>query len=344
MAKLQLSKYQPALNRKDVRKKIELALEHFLQFYRSQKEMTWAVPQLEKWFGKHQNDMYGWMRANLLREVRSYSVAQGRATTYAINQEKFAKVWARLHGETFDYATERARQVEPLFRPYLEADAPLELAVPKIDGGRLYWDGQNTEKVVRAVIFKGCYDYDIQAAMPTLVLQSIAASKGLNWREAFPMWARYLGNRAVFRESLAGRLNITIPQAKEVFQGMFDGRRFDLSRAGISAIIGIEKTRKALEDPVLRPLADEASNAWSLVGLAGREKGAGAARFRFYEQIEQQVMQSIYEIVTEAGIRCLPFHDGLTLLDGRRITDLDAFQALIREKTGFAVLLEEKQL
>lgn len=340
--KLKLSIYKPAFNRKDVRRRVELALEHYLAYYRTQKEMTWSVPQLEKWFGKHQNDMFKWLKANLLREVRSYSVQQGRAITYVLNQTGFDKVWLQLHGHAFDYATERARQVEPLFRPYLDADHPLGMALPKIEGGRLYWTGQNVEKVVRRVILKGSYDYDIQAAMPTLVLQSVAAREGLNWREAFPTWARYLGSRKAFRESLADRLNITYAQAKDVCQGMFDLRTFTAGRKGVSELIGREKMGKAKDDLFLKALRAEALRAWGIVGLSGRDDGT--ARFRYYEQVEQYVMQAVYETVSEAGIRCLPFHDGLTLLDGRAIADLDRFQRLIRDKTGFNVLLEETVL
>lgn len=339
MAKLTLSIYKPALNRKDVRLKVELALEQFLQFYRSQEERTLSVPQLEEWFGKHQNALYKWLRANLLTEVRSYSVIKARAITYQVSQRGFDKTWALLHGQSFEYKTERARQVEPLFRPFLASDDPAGLALPKIEGGRLYWGAaQTVEKEVRAIILKGNYDYDIQAAMPTLVLQSIAAREGLDWREAFPAWARYLGNRAAYRESLAQRLNITAKQAKAIFQGLFDLRKFNLGQRGIVEIIGREKTKKAKEDPILKALADEAFDAWSRLGL----QNDGNARFQYYEREEQKVMSVIYEAARTGGIRFLPFHDGLTLLDGRRIADLDGLRALIFEKTGYDVLIEEK--
>lgn len=353
MAKLNLSTYQPAFQRKDVRTKIGLALEGLLPYYRSQQEMTWAVPQLEKWFGKHQNDMYGWLRSNLLVNVRSYSVDARRATTYKVNQEGFGKVWFKLHGRTFDYETERARQQESLLRPYLDAPEPFALMYTK-DGDtrqygqdaatdrRLYFDAQNIEKVVRRVILKGCYDYDIQSAMPTLVLQSVAAQEGLNWREQFPTWARLLGNRKAFRESLADRLGISYQQAKEVCQGMFDLRRFNGGHEGISSIIGRAKTKAAKDDPTLKALRAEASDAWALVGLDGSDDGA--ARFRYYEAQERKVMNVIFEVIHNAGGRVLPFHDGFTVLDGLSIeTDLAQLEDEIQTRTGYRIKIDGEQ-
>jgi hypothetical protein len=338
--RLKLAIYKPAINRKDVRRRIETALEHFLPYYASGRELTLSVKQLEKHFGFHTKPLYNWMRRNLLVEVRSYSVTAARAITYKVNQTGFKKVWLRLHGHSFEYAAERARQVEPSFRPFIDgAGLPLHRTV---EGGRLYGSHQTLEKPVRAVLLKGCYDYDIQAAMPTLVLQSVAMMAGLNWREAFPTWALYLGSRAIFRENLAQRLNITVKQAKEVFQGMFDLRKFDGGRGGISAVIGVEKCKKAMDDAVLTQLRAEAAAAWKMVDLHGRSDGAG--RFAYYEQIEQQVMSTIYDIASEHRIRYWPFHDGFTLLDGRRIADRAAFCCVIQERTGMMILIDEDRL
>jgi len=339
-AGLKLTIYQPALNRKDVRKRIEAALEHFLPYYASGRELTLSVKQLEKHFGFHTKPLYNWLRRNLLVEVRSYSVVAARAITYKVNQQGFSKVWLRLHGRTFNYAPERARQVEPFFRPFIDgAELPLHQTV---EGGRVYGAHQTLEKPVRAILLKGNFDYDIQVAMPTLVLQSVAMTAGLSWRAAFPTWANYLGSRAIFRGNLAERLNITVQQAKEVFQGMFDLRKFDGGRGGISSVIGVEQCKKAMNDATLVKLRAEAVAAWKLVDLHGKSDGAG--RFAYYEQIEQQVMNQIYDIATEHNIRYWPFHDGFTLLDGRRIVDRAAFCSLIQDRTGMMILLDETRL
>lgn len=209
-------------------------------------------------------------------------------------------------------------------------------------GSRGHGAHQTLEKPVRTILLKGNFDYDIQVAMPTLVLQSVAKTAGLSWRAAFPTWANYLGSRAIFRENLAQRLNITVQQAKEVFQGMFDLRKFDGGRGGISSVIGVEKCKKAMNDATLVKLRAEAVAAWKLVDLHGKSDGAG--RFAYYEQIEQQVMNQIYDIATEHNIRYWPFHDGFTLLDGRRIIDRAAFCGLIQDRTGMMILLDETRL
>lgn len=56
-------------------------------------------------------------------------------------------------------------------------------------------------------------------------------------------------------------------------------------------------------------------------------------------------MKAIYGIATSNGVRCWPFHDGFTLLaKGRRISDLDRFARVIKDMTGYMILLDEKLL
>jgi hypothetical protein len=334
---LSLSTYQPDLRQKRVQKRILDALEHFLPYYLSGRELQLSTKVLEGYFGSHGNEMFNWMRRNLLTEVRSYSTWDGRAITYKVNQRGFDKLWVLVHHRTFDFATERARQVEPVFRPYIEGD-PLPLH-QTVEGGRLYGAHQTLEKCVRAVLLKGRSDYDIQAAMPTLVLQSVSD----DWLKDFPNWAKYLGSRAAFRELLAERYGITVNQAKELFQGLFDLRTFNGSRSGIGEIIGAEKCKKAMSDEFLVRLRDEATLAWAAADLEKRTDGR--KRFAYYEQLEQQVMKAIYDIATANGVRYWPFHDGFTLLEkGKRISDLERFARVVREMTGYMILLDEKLL
>src|SRR3569832_14124 len=175
--------------------------------------------------------------------------------------------------------------------------------------------------------------------MPTLVLQSVSK----NWRQDFPLWARYLGSRVQFRELMAERYNISIAQAKELFQGLFDLRTFNGSRSGISVIIGIEKCKKAMEDEFLAGLRNEAIGAWKSVDLAKR--GDGGARFAYYEQLEQTVMAAIYQAAEAHGVRFWPFHDGLTLLEpGKRIKNLDRMSRFVQDQTGYSIQLDERLL
>jgi hypothetical protein len=335
--RLVVSRYSPDLRQKRVQTRIIEALEHFLPHYLSGRELQLSTKVLEQYFGSHAKPMYTWMRANLLIDVRGHSSWASRATTYTVKQSGFKKLWNLVHDRSFDYARERARQVEPDFRPYIDGE-PLPLH-QTVEGGRLYGPHQHLEKSVRAVLLRGCYDYDVQAAMPTLVLQSVSK----DWRQDFPLWAKYLGSRVQFRELMAERYNISIAQAKELFQGLFDLRTFNGSRSGISVIIGVEKCKKAMEDEFLAGLRSEAIRAWKTVDLAKR--GDGGARFAYYEQLEQAVMTAIYRAAEANGVRFWPFHDGLTLLEpGKRIKDLDRMSQFVQEETGYLIQLDERLL
>ncbi len=352
--KIKLIKKNPG---RRVDPKVVASLEPLIQYYRNQREFQKSVKQLEVMFdAEHQNKLFKWLRANLLIDVRNHSgYGKPRATTYTVRQSGFDKLWLRVHGTKFDYVKERARQLQPIFQKLIDAPNPWLLMYTKDEDGRhygadssstsrFYWDGQAAERDVRAVILQGCWDYDIQAAMPTLVLQSVAAKEGLNWRELFPTWARFLGSRRAFRESLADRLGISYEQAKEVCQGMFDLRTFNTGIRGIIEVVGRPKIEKAMADPVLMALRSEASDAWGRIGLEGPDHGAG--RFRYYEVIEREVMQTIYESLHARQMRCLPFHDGLVLMDQKTLSEdeLAALHAEVQGKTGYSILLEGKPL
>jgi hypothetical protein len=192
---------------------------------------------------------------------------------------------------------------------------------------------------VRAVLLANRYDYDIQAAMPTLVLQSVSK----DWRQDFPKWAMYLGSRIHFREKVAAEYGISVSQAKGLFQGLFDLRTFNGLRSGISELIGIEKCKRAMADEFLSGLRKEAVRAWKAVGLEKRTDGA--ERFAYYEQIEQTVMHAIFDAANAHGVRFWPFHDGFTLLEvGKRIRDLDAMSRFVKDQTGYSSLLEQTRL
>lgn len=134
---LSLSRYSPDLRQKRVQKRIIDALEYFMQYYLSERELQLSTKILESHFGSHAKPMFNWLRSRLLRQVRSYSTYASRAITYVVNQEGFDKTWLRI-GRTFDYARERARQVEPSFRPFIDGqeDLPLHRTV---EGGRCLW-------------------------------------------------------------------------------------------------------------------------------------------------------------------------------------------------------------
>ena len=147
--RLVVSTYSPDLRQKRVQNRIIEALEHFLPYYQSGRELQLSTKVLEQYFGSHAKPMYTWMRANLLLEVRSHSSWSARATTYQVKQSGFKKLWNLVHDRSFDYATERARQVEPVFRPYIDGE-PLPLH-QTVEGGRLYGPHQHLEKSVSCI-------------------------------------------------------------------------------------------------------------------------------------------------------------------------------------------------
>lgn len=325
--------YKPDVKQKRVRDRIKNSLARFLYAYRG-REMQLHRDRLEESFGSHGNRMYFWLKSRLLVNVRGHSAEAGRATTYIVNQDGFDNLWKLVHREAFNFAEQRAKQLAPELQPYFDGSKVLPLH-STVEGGRLYGPHLKMERDVKAILLAGCWDYDIQVAMPTLVLQSVPG-----WQQKYPFWHRYLGNRKHYRQQLAQEYGCTSEQAKEVFQFLFSGATFNGSRHGVGKVLNHQQLKKAMSDPWLWGLYKQAQDMWCSLGL---RSSRGPERFRYYEAIEQSVMQILYSRLNQKGIRFWPFHDGFTVISGER-PDVHELRAAVREKTGFMIMLEEKQL
>lgn len=325
-------RYSPDLKQRRVRDRIETNLDRFLFAYRG-KEMQLHRDSLEETFGSHGNKMFGWLRARLLTNVRGHSVEASRSTTYTVNQDGFDDLWRLIHKEAFNYAEQRAKQLAPVLQPYFDGSVPLPLH-NTTEGGRLYGPHLQMERDVKAILMQGCWDYDIQAAMPTLVLQSIP-----DWEQKFRLWRKYLGDRQYFRAKLMSDQRCSAEQAKQVFQFLFSGATFNGSRHGVGSVFTPQQTKAAMNDPWLWGLYQEARAAWSEVGCASSR---GPDRFKHYEQLEQQVMRAVYGHLESKSVRYWPFHDGFTLLDDK--TSTAELRQTVLDETGYSVIFDEKQL
>lgn len=192
--------------------------------------------------------MFRWLKAHLLCETRSYHASARRATSYVVNRPGYDSLFAKIHGRALNYDVERARQLEPEFRPYLDGTRPIPLT-QKIDGGRLYGEHQwKLERDVRRILLKGRWDYDIAVAMPCLMIQ---ATGGL---EKYPAWSKYIGNRNYYRQKLASDYKVSVADAKEVFQLLFSLATFNGWSEGVGKVLGPLKTKRALKDAFLQKL------------------------------------------------------------------------------------------
>jgi hypothetical protein len=120
---------------------------------------------------------------------------------------------------------------------------------------------------------------------------------------------------------------------------LFSGAQFNGSRYGIGAVLEFNRLQKAMKDPRLNALKDEAQNCWRILNLPSKR---GPERFAYYEQLEQKVMLVVYKRMHEARERFWPFHDGFTMITGK--ADVLELSTLVKAETGYSVIFEEKQL
>jgi hypothetical protein len=97
------------------------------------------------------------------------------------------------------------------------------------DGARRYHPVQNLPKSLRAEVFKGWFDFDIQAAAPTLVYQhACKIRQGLeptSIKEFIPAIARLVNDRAEVRKYVGELTGLDEKTVKQILIALFFGSK-----------------------------------------------------------------------------------------------------------------------
>lgn len=185
------------------------------------------------------------------------------------------------------------------------------------------------------------FDYDIEAAKPTVTLQA--------WEKLFPeapvlkTWRRLVNDRKTFRQELADAAGITEDQAKFVCQVVLNGSwASPVSKNGICERIGEAGTRRVMESKLYQNLRADFKIFWDYLKDSGTIPAGlevGAACSRFYNQIEDEIMNVVAEELKTQDVWFI--HDGfMTSTEINRT----ALQEVVKFKTGYDIRFDQTDL
>lgn len=200
------------------------------------------------------------------------------------------------------------------------------------------------------------FDYDIEAAKPTVTLQAwqrlMKAHKPAAPKSAeckLPMWTELVKNRTAFRKRLADEVEISVEQAKGVCQTVLNGGwAAPVPSNGICELIGRDATLRLMENATYKALRTDFQVFWrelkNLNELAGLDliamgESQGQSISTFYNRIEDEVMTVVAEELKSWDVWFI--HDGFMTKD--RIPKAEVEKSIFL-RTGYQVKLEEADL
>lgn len=200
------------------------------------------------------------------------------------------------------------------------------------------------------------FDYDIEAAKPTVTLQAwqrlMKAHRPAALKSAeckLPTWTELVKNRTAFRERLADEVDISVEQAKGVCQTVLNGGwAAPVTANGICELIGRDATLRLIENATYKALRADFQVFWrelkELNELAGLDliatgESPGQSVSTFYNRIEDEVMSAVAEELKGWDVWFI--HDGFMTKD--KIPTTVAEKAIFL-RTGYQVKLEEADL
>ena len=322
-----------------VRARIQKVLAFLKPYLLNSKPKSIRSAELTEVFGNQNSPQAARLRAMLLIQSGAYKPGV-KSYEYAVKRDGYERL-AALIGETVPTNLDVARE---LYSGIATGALVPEYTEPTV-GARRYHALQNLPKAIRAELFSGWFDYDIEAAAPTLVYQwACKVNERLSPKKSgtpFPTIRRLVEDRTSIREHFTEVTGLGMPTAKSIVIRLFFGA--GLAPNGKQAIFRlVNRDRDVLNrlkaDPFVSAFRREVSLMWKLVlndensrnGMVAFRTGRvipkpstrGKQRMSIYLRLERQVIDAIEEVLLSDGLRPVLIHDGFMVrgqIDRERI-------------------------
>lgn len=355
---LVLSKKKTAFTDPKVRKRVAAVLFFCKPMLVEGKARRISSAVLTKVFGNQTRDLAARLRYKLLQQEGTYAPGS-HSFSYTLKRDGYAELAAAI-GEGMPSDDESARE---LYGPIASGAEMPQYSEPKL-GGRRYSGFQSLKKKMRAVLFKGWFDYDIEAAAPTLVYQ-VACRVHRRLYPAkvdlpYPMVARLVEHKHEVRLHVAQLTGLDEKKVKSVLAALFFGARLVPHRTqAIYRLVGMDESVVDLlkADPFVQAFKRQAAAMWAAVltdenvsnGLSAFKHGKAVAkaatkskqRMAVYARLERQVMEAMESVLAADGMVPMLMHDGFMV---RTRVDANRLVAAVQEQTGFVIRLSESQI
>lgn len=353
------SSYKPNFTDPRVKARVEIVLSFCQPLLLVSQPKPIHSAALTAIFGNQKSKLAERLRAKLLIQSGAYKPGTKLCYSYSINRAGFADLAAAI-GWTVKSDADLARE---LYGAIASGKKVIEYSEPT-PGARRYHAVQNLPKTLRAELFKGWYDYDIEAAAPTLVYQLAVKVyqrlKPTKTDAPFPMIGSLVEDRTSVRQHIASVTGLDMTTAKSIVVRLFFGAR--LVAHNKQAIFRlVDSDREVMErlkaDLFVRGFRREVAAMWSLVlndensrnGMqtfrTGRviEKAAskGKQRMGVYLRAERQVMDVVEAVLRADGIVPVLIHDGFMV---PKQVDRHRIEHEVGTHTGYRIRLAEAKV
>jgi hypothetical protein len=313
----------------------------FVQSRFNQQPRAWSTRDIDRYFTQQQNPLSQWLRQKLLVEVNGYYNSQtGKCKEYVTNIQGLTELKQQLKLDNDQYVVQ---ELEQEFHKELDS-----LEFEYLDKSNRLWNPiQNIRREFKLPLLASAglkYNYDIEAAAPTLIRQ-LANYRG--FIGSTPCIDEYLRDRTQVRQQLSKDTGTSEKQIKQVINAMFCGAR--ISHWTKSSIFMIVDENHYLIDqlkqhPWINELKEEIKCLWNDIFKNERTRDFDGIlvrinskdRWQVYFEQERVVLDSIRRYLRKKQIKALLEHDGFTT---NQAVNIDELEDRIRQETNFLVRL-----
>lgn len=321
--------YEPNLNRKNTRERIEQSLNWIGQFVSPTKTNWLSTREIDRHLGHQGRPLGKWLRSQLLICVdEHWNFETGKCKSYLRNKDGYINLVKLLNGNTT--------------KPVASAQEEQQLATGEFQydekANRYYNSIQYKPRHVKRPLLSSWgynYNYDIVCAAPRLILQ-YARKCGLT--RATPLLDRYVNDTKAMRHELAQELGLTESQVKLVINAMLNGSPIShkedtslFNELGRSHLL-IDRLQ---DSETITGIKKEIKNLWDAIkphmSLTSR-RISSRHKSDVYRELEQQVIKSVRTYLNKTKNKGLLEHDGWVTCDVIDITELRTY---VRSMTGY---------
>jgi len=330
-----MKKYKPNFNDPRVKAKAYAALAWATQQLSEDKPNGWSKHHLDKRIGYSHNNLGAWLRQQLLNTHNThYNMLTAQTKQYTLRTRGAAHI-AQLLG--IEYTPRKIRRSIGL-RTAIEQHAPV-FNSPCFEytekNCRSYHPLQNIRTDIREPLFAHYgfrYNYDIENAYPTLVLQF--AQQSARFRKPLDTLCAYVDNPTHYRQQLAQALNVDVATAKKIIVARFNGATLRNTGAIREQLTPIQ-FYKLKNNLWFEQLNQDIRRAWS--GIAryhSKNSLSNRSKMEIYLKLEQQVIGIIQREFSKRNIHMFLEHDGWRAND---YIDPYLLKLRVKKSSGFTV-------
>lgn len=339
------SDYSPNFKDPRVIKRIQAALEFAADNLSEDLDLPIPKSKLEQAFGPVGNKLGDWLRANLL--IRSSQYIPGvQFYKYRLRKDSLSKVAAKV------------TSVAPILFVNTSSDEAIVARRKKqftdqintftfeyeLKSDRYWHPLQNLKRSQKEIFWRDLlpYNYDINAAAPTLLIQT-AKRAGLLNLLAGPI-DDYVANRSQWRQHVSNLTNLSLDDAKRLLNSLFNGARLSKTThcaayrtllEHMSAAEANSAMERLQHDKQLRLLRLSIKHAWqALSKRLNTSLKTSKNKWSLYFKLERRVLDAMVLYLNQTGNEHFTEHDGFR---SRSPVDVSSMQTFVKNQTGYEI-------